>query len=84
MTDPERFAPWESQGIVSKRNGRSFARVLCKACGWTSRHALWSWAGNGSARCKGCRKLHHYFHRELPRIPQKGRESEEPSPSGAG
>lgn len=35
--------------------GRGTATVLC-TCGYKNEFFIWSWAGHGKARCKGCMK----------------------------
>lgn len=39
---------------VPMEAGRTKARVECGGCGHVNYFWLWSLAGNGSARCRGC------------------------------
>lgn len=56
---------------VGLRDGASKAVVTCPACGRVNHFWMWSWAGNGSCRCKGCRAKLRYATAEV--IPEEGR-----------
>ncbi len=54
--DPKDNTVWEgfNVGYVSLASGRSEIRAACARCGGRSYFTLWSWAGNGKARCQSC------------------------------
>lgn len=64
------------------RHGRTSLEVMC-ACGHKNQIFLWSWAGHGKAKCKGCgewidyRTLQVFAHEnELPWIAALREQSE--------
>lgn len=40
---------------LSRDEGGSRDVVECPICGYINKFYVWSWAGNGMARCKGCK-----------------------------
>jgi len=40
---------------LSRDKGGSRDVVECPICGYINKFYVWSWAGNGMARCKGCK-----------------------------